>query len=456
MSTALKPALGCLLAGFVAVMAPCVGVAAGESGEPAVAVPEGTPVPYALHGQSTFIVQGVPPFHARYKGDNSLSSGGETKETWTVTPAVGVRLGPGLEFYGNPEFFQGFGLDSTHGVAGFTNGEAQRGGTHVPEAYLARLFVRQTWGFGGESEIVADGFNQLGGTRDVSRLTLTAGKFSTSDIFDDNTYSHDPRAGFLNWSIWEAGAFDFAADLRGYTYGAVLDLNQTAWAFRLGYMLNPPGSGQRGSDPDFTRHGQSLAELETRYSFMGKDGKLRLMGWLNRANMGNYREALALVANTGVDINDTNTSNRKTRSSFGFVAGIEQAASEDVGLFARASWGNGVNESLSFTDIDQSVSAGFTLKGTAWGRPKDTVGVAGVVNGISAAHRDFFAAGGLGIVIGDGKLNYANEAIVETYYAHALRDSLILTFDGQYITNPAYNADRGPAGVLSARLHGEF
>ena len=409
----------------------------------------------ALHAQSTLIFQGNAPFRAPYKGDNSLRAKGEIKDTWTVTPAAGVRLWPGSELYFNPEMFQGFGLAGTHGIAGFANGEAQKGGSSIPEASVARLFIRQVFGLGGAQEMVTDDFNQLGGPRDISRVTLTFGKMSVSDLFDDNSYAHDPRTSFMNWSIWEAGGFDYAANQKGYTWGAALDFNQQNWAFRTGYFLVPVFSNAQALETELGKRGQFVTELETRYSFMSQPGKLRLLGWLSRAFAGSYSQALAINAG-GADINDAIVSTRRTRTSFGFVAGAEQAITDDLGAFARVSWGNGASEIMSFTDIDQSVTMGLVLKGTGWGRPKDTVAIAGALNGLSSAHRNWVAAGGLGVAIGDGKLNYSQEAILESFYTINLRDPLSLTLDYQFVANPAYNSDRGPVSLFGVRLHGQF
>ena len=436
----------------------CLGVSNACAVEPTTeggAVPASETTQTALHGQSTFIYQGNLPFRAPYSGDNSLKSKGEIKDTWTVTPAAGVRLWPGSELYFNPELFQGFGLAGTHGVAGFVNGEAQKGGSSIPTASVARLFLRQVWGLGGEQEMVKDDFNQLGGPRAVSRVTFTVGKISVSDIFDDNSYAHDPRTSFANWSIWEAGAFDYAADQKGYTWGAALELNQKNWTLRTGYFLVPEFSNAQPLDTDIGKRGQFVTELETRHSFMSQPGKIRLLGWVSRANAGDYTQALALSA-AGADINDAIVSTRRTRTKYGFVAGAEQAVNDDLGVFARASWGDGASEIMSFTDIDSSVSAGVSLKGTAWGRPNDTFALAGAINGLSASHRQWIAAGGLGVAIGDGQLKYREEAILETYYSIALRDPFTLTLDYQYVSNPAYNADRGPVSVLGIKVHGQF
>jgi len=408
---------------------------------------------FNFHAQTTFIEQGNLRFHAPYAGENSLKGQGEWRESWTVTPSVGLRLWRGGEFYFNPETFQGFGLASTHGLGGFANGEAQKGGSETPEPYIARIFLRQTFGFGGETETMKDEFNQLPGKQDVSRLTVTIGKLSVSDIFDENKYASDPRNNFWNWAIWESGAFDYAADQKGYTWGMALDFNQKYWAMRGGYFLVPIFSNAQSLDLALLRRGQYMGELETRYSLASQPGTLKLLGWLSRANAGSYREALA---DPSIDPNDAIEDTRRTRTKYGFALGVEQQVAKDLGAFARLSWADGQSEIMSFTDIDASLAIGLSLKGTRWGRPNDTVGLAGAVNGLSGAHRDFIAAGGLGVLIGDGKLNYAQERLVETYYSFGLRDGVSLTFDYQFVVNPAYNADRGPVSILGTRVHAQF
>jgi high affinity Mn2+ porin len=414
------------------------------------------PVNVNLHGQSTVIAQGALPFRSPYEGENSLDPDGIARETWTVTLAGGLRLAKGSEVYVNPELFQGFGLSSTHGVAGFVNGDAQKGGTLPPKAYIARAFFRQTIGFGGEQEDVKDDFNQLGGTRDVSRATVTIGKLAVVDIFDDNSYSHDPRTTFFNWSIWEAGGFDYAADVKGYTYGVALDFNHKDWAFRAGYFLVPVESNVEQLDWKLFRRGQYVAELEQRYKVLSQPGKLRWLGWLSLANAGSFEEAVALSESTGLTPNEAIDETRHTRTKYGFVAGVEQSLNDSLGVFARLSWSDGQSENMSFTDIDSSASIGLSLKGEAWGRPNDVVGIAGAINAISEPHRNWFAEGALGLLIGDGKLNYREERVLETYYMLPLCDPLSLTLDYQFVDNPGYNADRGPVSVFAARIHGQF
>jgi high affinity Mn2+ porin len=407
-----------------------------------------------VHAQTTFIAQGYPAFRSPYAGRNSLPGGGQIQQTWTATAFLGVRLWQGGEFYFNPELAQGFGLDGTLGIAGFPNGEAQRAGSAFPKIRPQRYYLKQTFGLGGEQEDVADGPNQLSGKRDIDRVTVIVGRFAIGDFFDNNAYAHDPRADFMNWAMWSSAAYDFPADLPGYTRGGVVELNRKDWALRAGLFEVPAAPN---SDVLTTNGGGAIVELEERFTISDQPGKLRLGVFGNEGHTASYREALALVAaDPTLDINAVTMSIRHTLPKYGAYANIEQAITRDIGTFARASWNDGQNEILSFTDIDRSVSGGVSIKGAAWGRENDTIGVGGAINGLSDAHRDFLAAGGIGLLIGDGQLNYREEKILEAYYACKLNNWSTLTFDYQFVANPAYNADRGPVSIFSARAHAEF
>jgi high affinity Mn2+ porin len=409
---------------------------------------------WSIHAQTTFLPQGYGPFHSPYAGANSLPGSGMVRETWTVTAFIGRKLWEGGEVYFNPELAQGFGLAHTLGIAGFTNGEAQKAGAEFPRVRAQRYFFRQTFGLGGEQETVKDAANQIAGKRDIDRITLTVGRFAVGDFFDNNAYAHDPRADFMNWSIWSSAAYDFPADLPGFTRGGVLELNRKQWALRAGLFQVPNAPG--GDALAFSNGGGGVVEFEQRYSVQGQPGKFRIGVFSNRGRTANFREAVSIASATGTDINDVAAGTRAIRSKSGFYANAEQAVSKDLGVFARVSWSDGNNETLSFTDIDHSAAAGISLKGTQWQRPNDTFGLAGAINGLSGPHRDFFAAGGTGIVVGDGRLNYSTERILETYYSIALWGSMTLTLDYQFVANPAYNADRGPVSVMAARFHAEF
>lgn len=409
---------------------------------------------WSIHGQTTYLPQGYRSFRSPYEGANSLPGRGQWQATWTTTAFVGRRLWEGGEFYFNPEMSQGFGLAQTLGLGGFSNGEAQKAGAQFPKVRAQRYFFRQTFGLGGKQEVVEDGPNQLAGKRDVNRVTVTIGRFAVGDIFDGNSYAKDPRADFMNWSIWSSGAYDFPADLPGLTDGAVVELNRETWALRFGAFQVPE---EPNSDVLTFRTGGIVGEFEGRYNLLGQPGKFRIGAFANRGHTANYRDVLAFAsANPGLDINDITVNMRRQQVKTGFYLNGEQAITADIGAFARASWNDGKTEILSFTDIDHSISGGLVIKGTAWNRPGDRIGIAGAINGLSQPHRDFLAAGGLGLLIGDGALNYRSEKIFEAFYAYALTKWATATFDYQYVANPAYNADRGPAQIFSGRLHAEF
>jgi len=409
---------------------------------------------WSVHAQTTLIGQGYPSFRAAYSGTNSLPPGGQVQQTWTTTAFLGVRLWEGGEFYFNPETAQGFGLNGTLGLAGFSNGEAQKAGAAYPRIRPQRYYFKQTFGFGGEQEDVSDGPNQVAGKRDIDRLTVVVGRFAVGDFFDGNSYAKDPRADFMNWAMWASAAYDFPADLPGYTRGAVIDLNRKDWAVRAGLFQVPDAPN---SDILTFKTGGAVVEFEGRYSIFDQPGKLRVGVFANRGNTGNYSQALAIEGtDPSLDINSVMHSIRKDNLKYGFYVNAEQQIAKDVGLFGRLSWNDGRNEILSFTDVDRSLSGGVSLKGSTWGRPDDTIGIGGAINGLSASHRDFLAAGGLGLLIGDGALNYRNEGIFESYYAYSVNKHLTMTADYQFIANPAYNADRGPVHIFSGRVHGEF
>ncbi len=425
---------------------------AAVSGSDRTALPESSD--WNVHAQTTYLPSTYPSFRSPYAGAQSLPGQGQTQATWTTTAFLGVRLWQGGEFYFNPELAQGFGLAGTLGLAGFPNGEAQKAGAAEPKLRAQRYYIKQTFGLGGEQEDVPDAANQLAGKRDIDRVTLVVGRFAVGDFFDGNAYAKDPRADFMNWAMWSSAAYDFPADLPGYTRGAVVEFNRKDWAVRAGLFQVPSAPN---SDVLTFKTGGSVVEFEERHQIFDQPGKLRVGLFANSGNTGNYRQALAIEdANPTLDINAVMASIRHDNLKYGFYLNLEQQIAGDVGLFARGSWNDGQNEILSFTDIDRSVSGGLSIKGRSWGRPNDTIGIGGAINGLSSAHSAFLAAGGNGLLIGDGRLNYRPEQIFETYYAYAIHKNFTVTADYQLITNPAYNADRGPVSIFSGRLHGEF
>jgi high affinity Mn2+ porin len=414
------------------------------------------PGSFEVHGQGVFVFQGYPPFAAPYDGPQSLPAGGQSRETTALSASLGIRLWEGGEFYFSPELLQGFGVAQTTGAGGFPNGEAQRDFPY-PRFSMSRVFLRQTIGLGGETEEVESDYDQLAGKRDVSRVTIQAGRYAVQDFFDNNTYAGDPRVDFLNWSIWSSGAFDYAADSIGFTWGVAAELNQPNWAVRFGYFLEPALTDTDSYDMALFARGSYVAELELRYRPFDRPGAVRIGSWLNSAFAGSYNDAVALAAiMPGLTANDTIAQTRQGRTKYGFYINMEQEISDNVGAFARFSWNDGRTEIMSFTDIDTSLSAGVSIKGAAWGRPGDTIGIAGALNSVSADQANYLAAGGLGILVGDGALTYANETIAEAYYSLRVAKGIYATADYQFMANPAYNAVRGPAHFFSGRLFARF
>ncbi len=413
---------------------------------------------FSLHGQTTFFNQAVAGFRAPYSGPNSLVPH-QAQATTTATLFLGLKLTDSTELYYNPEFSQGFGLSRTLGVAGFTNGEAQKAGAPFPKLRSARYFVRQTFGLGGETETLPDGPNQIANTYDVERITVIAGKFAMGDYFDGNRYAHDPRVDFANWGLWSSAAWDFPANLPGYTQGVLVEYNRAEFALRAAYTQVPKEPSSDVLDPRVFERGGFTVEFEERHvlPFLDRPGKLRIGAFSNVGNSARYREVVGLTRSGAFDdINDAVSATRRPRRKSGVYVNLEQAVTDDLGVFARASAADGRNENLSFTDIDRSFSGGVSLKGGAWDRPNDTIGLGTSMNQLSPSHRAFFANGGLGLLIGDGRLTYAPERAVETYYALSLGKALVLTADYQFVANPAYNRDRGPAHFFGTRLHADF
>jgi high affinity Mn2+ porin len=413
-----------------------------------------------FHGQATFSAQGYPAFRAPYDGTNSLPHISRPREIFDTTLYAGLRLWQGAELWFVPEIDQGFGLAETRGVAGFTSAEAYKVGASDPYTRIHRTFIRQTIDLGGKSEKVDADMMQFAGKQTENRLVLTVGKFAVVDIFDTNKYANNPKIDFLNWSHVQAGTFDYAADGWAFTYGAAAEWYQGRWTLRGGFfdLTKTPSGGisPGGIDLDSSFHQfQLVGELEERHELWGQPGKLKITGFVNRGRAGKFADAIALAEVTGqpADINSV----RVYRSRPGVSINLEQQVSQYVGVFARAGWADGNVEPWDFTDIDRMVSGGFSLSGKPWGRPYDTVGVQGTVNSISSIHQQFLNAGGLGILVGDDQLPHPGlERIIEAYYSYAFSPSTRVTFDYQFITNPAYNTDRGPVSVFGVRVHTQF
>jgi high affinity Mn2+ porin len=408
---------------------------------------------FTVHAQATYIAQKHDHFSSPYAGPNSLKRDEAEAESVTATLFTGVRLPwEGGALFFDPELSGGQGLSSVKGIADFPNGDIARVSTSTPEAYIARLYYQQVFGLGGEREKIASDQNQLAGSRDVSRITLSLGKFSATDFFDNNTYAHDPRNQFMNWGLVANGAWDYPADTRGYTYGGVIELNQPRWALRYGVFAEPT----EANGPDLDWHlpeavGQAL-ELEKRWSIQNHPGVVRLLSFLNCADMGVYQKATENPGPNGPDV----TATRGYHVKYGFGLNAEQALTDNLGAFCRLGWNDGRAETWAYTEVDETASIGLSLKGALWKRPDDVLGLAGIISGLSSEHREYLEAGGLGFEIGDGRLAYSPEEVIEVYYDWKVVDHVFVTPDFQFVNNPAYNSDRGPVAIWGLRVHAEF
>jgi high affinity Mn2+ porin len=425
--------------------------------------PEAQIQTWNFHMQSTTTLQGYPSFYARYSGPNSLPTSSEVRETVSLDLYSGFRLWTGAELHLDVLSWQGFGLGSTLGIDDFTDGEAYKIGTHPPRAGLARCFIRQTIGLGGDTEDVLADPLTLAGKQDISRLTITIGRFSSKDVFDNNAYANDQRTQFLNWAFTANATWDYPADALGYTTGVAVELNQPRWALRYGffqitsmrngftaedkYLLWPPEAS--GGDGRFWHAWDMVVENEQRYSIRGHHGTARILGYVNAGEFGSYQAAL-YVPNTNIDLTHAQ------RHEFGFGLNLEQEITKNIGVFSRLGWNDGINEAWMFTDINHMGSVGVSIKGEDWHRPDDTIGVAGVVSGISHDNQIYLAAGGLGILDGDGALSYAKEKVLEAYYDGKIAKHLRGALDYQFVADPAFNSARGPVSVFGARFHFEF
>jgi len=401
--------------------------------------------------QETEIEQWDSSFNSPYAGQNSFLPGGEGERTFSLTIFLGRKLWSGAELYYNPEILQGHGLSSTLGIAGFPNGEAVKAAFYQLHYNTSRLFIRQTIGLGGDTEKIEADENQFAETVDVDRLTFSIGKFSANDFFDDNAYSHDSRKQFMNWALWESAAWDYPADIIGYTCGFVAELNTKDWLLHYGIFLEPTVSNGATLQTDVAKAWAQVLEVDRRYSWDGHAGMIRPFLFWNRANMGNYDDSLASASGVP-DI----TATRAYRSKVGAGLSWDQELTTGLGAFARLSWDDGRTETWAFTEIDSSVAIGLSLQGIPWKRPDDVLGVAVVGSGLSSEHRAYLAAGGIGLDLGDGRLNYGLEQIGEVYYNVKVCKWLWMTPDFQYVDHPGFNRDRGPVPLYALRAHLEF
>jgi len=410
---------------------------------------------WQLHSQATYIWQRKAAMAAPYTGANSLIGPRELSYSFTATLAAGWRPWAGGELYANAEGAQGVPLSGLTGLGGFSNGEMARSSGAQLKLYRARLYGRQSWDLGSAREALDSDFNQLAGTVARRRLVLTLGNLAVGDVFDRNAYSHDPRSQFMNWSLMSQGAYDFAADARGYSSGAALEWFHDDWALRAGRFALPRLPNQQALDERLLRRFGDQLELEHQHTLGGQRGTLRALLFRDRTELARFDDALAQQRRSGL-LPTLDQARTGVQGKRGLALGLEQALAPDIGLFARWSVADGATETDAFTEIDRSLSGGVLLDGARWQRAGDSLGLGAAINRLSAGRRDYLAAGGSTFFLGDGALRYRPEQVLELFYNLRLTAWLTLALDAQRINNPGYNADRGPVTLVATRLHAAF
>ena len=405
--------------------------------------------------QATSIGQYHGSFRSPYSGPFSLQGHPEAEASLTSTLFFGLRIASNTQLYFDPEIAGGRGFSGTNGLANFPNGEMPRVATATPKPYIARLYVTQDFGFGSEREAVESDENQLAGSRPMTRYSITVGRFTVTDFFDNNRYSHDPRTQFMGWAVMYNGAWDYAADTRGYTWGWVHEFHTRNWSARYASAAMPRVANGLRFDRRIFRDRSDMFEGELRGKWREHDGAVRLLSYFNHFDGGTYADAIRLAQQTGTRPDITATHKAGTLK-YGFGVSADQELANDFGVFGRLGWCDGKTESFAFTAIDRLATFGASLKGSRWHRHEDTLATELTVSGLSAVHAQYLALGGHDFLIGDGALRYGPETVWETYYSARVIPGLFATIGLDHADNPAYNRDRGPVWIGTFRLHLEL
>lgn len=415
---------------------------------------------YWISGQANIVFQWHPRFPARYTGPNSLTPWPQSATTHILTLYTGYELSHTTEVFADVEYATGGGIGTALGLAGYTNLDSVRtvSGVALSRApYLARLMLRQIIPLTQE-RVEADR-DQLHLTTSLParRIEFRLGKFDMVDFFDLNSYGTDSHLQFLNWTVDNNGAYDYAANTRGYTDGLILEYDDHWWTVRFAETLMPKVANGINLDADIARARAENLEFEARGTlFLHRPDVVRFLSYLNHANMGSYEEANREYLNDPVAPPNIIATRRQGRHKYGFGLNFEQELTPHLAAFGRLGWSDGHNESFAYTEVDRTLELGVFAKGDWWGRRNDRAGVAFVANGISAAHSQYLAFGGLGFILGDGGLTYGPEKIVEAFYTAHLWRGFFACFDLQHINNPGYNKVRGPVLAPGVRLHVDF
>ena len=409
-----------------------------------------------ISAQVNFIRQQHPVFDAKYSGPNSFLPEKEHATSRVETLYLGLRVTRRLEVITDIESAGGAGLSNALGIAGFTNVDVVRNPALGETPYISRVMLHYTVALSKENTEATRNPLSLASTVPVRRLEWYLGKMSTVDFFDLNSVGSDSHLQFMNWALVNNGAFDYAADTRGYTYGLVAQYFDGAWAARFGEMLMPTVANGISLDWNIARARGENFEVETHREFLPKRAAIvRALGYVNHANMGSYRQAINGYLSGKDAVPDVTSYRKRGRVKYGFGLNGEQELTSLWRAFGRLGWNDGRNESYAYTEIDRTAEIGTDFRGKPWHRARDKIGVAYVVDGISGDHRRYLALGGLGFILGDGGLNYGLEKIFESYYTIHLIRGISFAVDYQYVSNPGYNRDRGPASVVGFRVHVE-
>jgi hypothetical protein len=402
--------------------------------------------------QGNFIRQQNPAFNAKYSGDNSFQPEKGHATSRVETLYTGFQITKRLEILADFESAGGNGLSNALGIAGFTNVDVVRNPTLGENPYVSRVMLHYTIPLSRDLAEATRNPLSLAGTVPARRLELRVGKMSTVDFFDLNSAGSDSHLQFMNWAIVNNGAYDYAADTRGYTYGFVAEYYAPAWAARFGEMLMPTVAN--GIDLDWNLHRARGENFE--FEYHTKHGTiLRPLAFVNHANMGSYRDAINGFLSGKDKVPDVTLYRKQGRVKYGFGFNTEQQITDVWRAFGRLGWNDGANESYAYTEIDRTAEIGTDFRGKPWHRSQDKVGAAFVIDGISGDHRRYLQLGGQGFILGDGGLTYGLERIFETYYTAHIWRGISVAVDYQHVTNPGYNQDRGPASVVGMRIHFE-
>src|SRR5229473_7419866 len=457
--------LAMALAGFLLLISPVL--RAQEAPDPANPTPEPDPPPTIfphpetdrlwISGQANFISQWHPAFHSPYQGPNSLPPQAQDATSRVLTLFTALRLSSTSELICDVQESGGHGIGEALGLAGVTNLDVVRNTTLSRASYVARLMVHQIIPLSREKETSERTPYSLFGELPQRRIEIRFGKMGIVDFFDVNNYGSDTNFQFMNWTVDNNGTYDYAADTRGFTFAAMMEYHDRHWAARFAEGLMPKVANGIHLDADVSRARAENIEFEIhRAAIPKKEGVLRLLAYVNHANMGSYRQAIDNFRAGLTPVPEITAHPLQTTIKYGFGANLEQPLNDWLGVFARWGWNEGRHESFAYTEVDATTLLGLGASGKRWNRKYDRAGLAFVTHGISRDHQQYLALGGLGFLLGDGRLNYGRENIIETYYTlHAWRGAYP-SFGFQYVDHPGYNRDRGPVFVPTLRLHLEF